>query len=151
MNRYYFIFCLFVFFQCTSPTNETNANVIEESVAENLQDPEDTIDSATANAVTAKAMTENNGGEVMKGYFVYAADAALFFPCGEKKPIPIMSNEKCLQLEKSYLRLENLDFAEKVYTELVCDYDTANNLEGRQEKQLAIKEFQNLQRGIRCE
>lgn len=150
MNKYCFLFILFVLFQCTSPSNETNDNNgVEETALEETQaspEPSDTTEPPAVNA-----MKSEEEREVMKGYFVYAADAALFYPCGESKPIRIKGNAECTKLEKSYLRLENLDFAEKVYAELICDYNSDDSSEGKQEKQLVIKEIQSLQRGIRCE
>ena len=95
---------------------------------------------------SAKAVKQPN----MTGYFVYAADAAIFYPCGTTERYPIMG-DAYLQMEKEYMRFEDLKFAEKVYVELIADFNMGEGMESGREKYVVVKEFLGFERGKNCE
>ncbi|MFT4762008.1 MAG: hypothetical protein ACI9XO_003945 [Paraglaciecola sp.] len=86
----------------------------------------------------------------MTGYFVYAADAAIFYPCGSSKHYPVSGNAY-LELEKAYMGFEDRGFAEKIYVKIIGEYDIQPGMEGRREKQVVISEFLGFERGKNCE
>lgn len=86
----------------------------------------------------------------MTGYFRYAADAALFIPCGEEKGMPIVMEGDYLKMEKAYLRIENLEFAEKVYAKVIATKKNRKDMEGKEKPHLVISEFLGFERGKKC-
>lgn len=86
----------------------------------------------------------------MTGYFVYAADAAIFYPCGTTERYPV-TGDAYLQMEKEYMRFEDLKFAEKVYAELIADFNMGEGMESGREKYIVVDEFLGFERGKNCE
>jgi len=86
----------------------------------------------------------------MTGYFRYAADAALFYPCGEEKGIPVAMEGDYLKIERAYLKFEKLEFAEKVYANIIGEKTMAVGMDDKRREHLLIKEFLGFERGKKC-
>lgn len=86
----------------------------------------------------------------MTGYFRYAADAALFYPCGQEKGMPVAMDGDYLKTEKAYLRIEKLEFAEKVYVNIIGEKTMAIGMDDKRREYLLIKEFLGFERGKKC-
>lgn len=86
----------------------------------------------------------------MTGHFVYAADAALFFPCGTTEKYPV-AGDAYLAMERAYTSLADLKFAEKVYVKIIGEFGTENDMSGEKVKHVMVNEFLGFERGKNCE
>ena len=87
----------------------------------------------------------------MTGYFVYAADAATFQPCGSNERFPVMMEDDYIKMERAYLGFKDLEFAEKIYAKVIGDYLTDEGMEEKQKKHLVVKTFLGFERGTKCD
>ena len=97
-------------------------------------------------AAAARTIKQPN----MTGHFVYAADAAIFFPCGTTERYPV-AGDAYLEMEKAYMKFEDLKFAEKVYVKIIGNFEMQPGMEGGREKHVVVNEFLGFERGKNCE
>lgn len=155
----FLIFLVIFFYQCETKTRPVNESVDSQAKSDqsiSLQTSEGLKNKETQKTfrlekkeAEPQAMAAEK--DVLKGYFAYAADAALFYPCGASERVSVIGEGDYLTMERTYTRFENLEFAEKVYVELVGTYKVGKGMEGRSEKQLVVQEFLGFERGKKCE
>lgn len=89
-------------------------------------------------------------GEIIEGYFVYMADAEIFYPCGAEQGMKIIKNEEYVNLERSYIQLKDLKMAEKVYTKVRGNLIAEADKTGKFSKTLMIRELLEFGREKKC-
>jgi len=157
MRQILFLLTLtFLFSQCVEEgTTTTNNGIAAPPAKQEQKAPPATAQQnkkATSPALKQKQTAKSAFTPNIKGYFVYAADAALFYPCGEEGvKYPVIMNKAYKTLERSYTRLSDREFAEKVYVELIGELELAEGMESGQEKSLKIKQMVRMKRNTKCE
>lgn len=138
------------FLQCDNP--KVTMDNKEDSIKKEVKELKTTESAKTFRLERKQPKEQASSAKkpTMTGYFVYAADAAIFFPCDGNDRFPVLMEGDYLKMEKTYTRFENLDFAEKIYAKVIAEYKMADGMEGGQKKHLVIKEFLGFERGKKC-
>ena len=69
------------------------------------------------------------GEDVVRGMFIYFADAAILFQCDSGERVFIRGGEGYLELERTYLEARK-EPGDKVYTEIAGRYEMAPKMDG---------------------
>lgn len=90
---------------------------------------------------------------ILKGNFVYFADAALFYPCDDSdNAIPVQMNGPYKLLEKAYMNMNGLEPQEKVYIEVKGELLMADAVEStRKELKLVIDKLVKMNVNMDCD
>ncbi len=123
-------------FSCGNPaetaSNGITENAAERAAAEDIKIQQDGTKAVekTVSEVTevAEEMTEQGEG-LLRGTFMYYADAATFIECGTGKRFNV-SGDDYLTLEKEYLKQRTKDF-EKIYVEIKGEIKMKVGAEGK--------------------
>jgi len=127
----FFSFALFLF-SCSNSTESTANNIVDatttkavEAKEEIQKEVEKTVEKA-APAITEETTEQGEG--LMRGTFMYYADAATFIECETAKKFNVAGDDY-LALEKEYLKQRTKDF-EKIYVEIKGEIKPMIGMEG---------------------
>jgi hypothetical protein len=87
----------------------------------------------------------------IRGYFIYFADAKVFYPCDQQNtPYPVVNNGKItLELERAYLK--QVEGGTKCYIELEGEYLIAQSgEEGSKKRSVKISKVLTLDKNTKC-
>lgn len=86
-------------------------------------------------ASCSSIITDNNN--ILKGYFSYMADAALFVDCETNEKYPVAMKGDYITLEKEYLKVAETA-GQKVIVELEGEYADLDKIEGEGKRTFLI-------------
>lgn len=132
MKQFFYLLtlCLSIYACGSTASEETNANTT-------------TDEEATA---TKKELP----ADVINGLFVYYAGVAQFYPCGQKKSIPLLMEADYPKLERTYTQLQ-MNVQERLYVELKGAYVEREKMEGEgTEQYFKVNKFLGYKKGVRC-
>ncbi|MGK0364110.1 MAG: putative lipoprotein NlpE involved in copper resistance [Saprospiraceae bacterium] len=131
--KYLTFFSLALFlFSCSDSTESTTNNIIDTTTTKAVEVKEEiqkevakTVEKATT--AVAEEITEQDE-DLIRGTFMYYADAATFIECGTGKKFNVEGDDY-LALEKEYMKQRTKDF-EKIYVEVKGEIKMMVGMEG---------------------
>jgi len=141
-------FALFLF-SCGDAT-ETTTNKIADTTTEKAAEVKEEIQKEVEKITSApkEEITEQAEG-LMRGTFMYYADAATFFECETGKKINV-TGEGYLAMEKEYMKQRTKDF-EKIYVEVKGEIKMMKGMEGdRKVETLVVDEMTTMDATKTC-
>jgi copper homeostasis protein (lipoprotein) len=134
--KYLTFLSLALFLFSCSDSAESTVNKIADTTTEKAVETKEVIQKEIEKATPAVAeMTEQSEG-LMRGTFMYYADAATFIECETGKKFNI-AGEDYLALEKEYMKQRTKDF-EKIYVEIKGEVKPMLGMEGTKKVQTVI-------------
>jgi copper homeostasis protein (lipoprotein) len=134
--KYLTFLSLALFLFSCSDSAESTVNKIADTTTEKAVETKEVIQKEIEKATPAVAeMTEQSEG-LMRGTFMYYADAATFIECETGKKFNV-AGEDYLALEKEYMKQRTKDF-EKIYVEIKGEVKPMLGMEGTKKVQTVI-------------
>jgi len=91
-----------------------------------------------------------NNDKELKGFYLYMADAPVFYDCETDKKYPIAFEGDSIELEKAYLAVVEI-YGKKILVTLLGKYELRDKVEGLgKEEFLVITKFLNIWPNIDC-
>jgi len=135
--KYLTFLSLALFLFSCSDSAESTVNKIADTTTEKAVETKEVIQKEVEKTVptVAKESTEEGEG-LIRGTFMYYADAATFIECETGKKLNVAGDEY-LALEKAYLKQRTKDF-EKIYVEIKGEVKPMVGMEGTKKVETVI-------------
>ncbi len=129
-----FSFALFLF-SCSDSVESTTSNIVDTTTTKAVETKEEIQKVVEKVAPATEEMTEQGEG-LMRGTFMYYADAAIFIECETGKKFNVAGDDY-LALEKEYMKQRTKDF-EKIYVEIKGEIKPMVGMEGTKKVETVV-------------